>query len=236
MSGTSRLFALLLLPLLGFPLGTVQGQDKTGKKSEKPRLVLVSTKNLFLEAFLETDEAKGLVQVEDLLPQVVGKDAYRKAIRDAALVVFDRCRPEEEADLPKANCVFIDRPPPPWKRGAELKDFPLKSAAKEHPVLGAFKLDNASVAVGFRFDPKADLPDKLKGKRDVPTVTPVLTGPDDVPVVFTLKRGAYTDLVLTFPLVLESDKFNSNWPLQPSFPLFWRSVVTELSKPVKDKE
>ena len=46
-----------------------------------------------------------------------------------------------------------------------------------------------------------------------------------MPVLFTLGRGSYTDLVMTFPLVSDGGDLVTNWPLQPSFPLFLRNVL-----------
>ena len=31
------------------------------------------------------------------------------------LVIFDRCAPAREDQLPRGNTLFIGRPPPPWK-------------------------------------------------------------------------------------------------------------------------
>src|SRR4029077_13826142 len=42
-------------------------------------------------------------------------------------------------------------------------------------------------------------------------------------------RGSYTDLVMTFPLVSDGGDLITNWPLQPSFPLFFRNVLYHLA-------
>jgi len=46
-----------------------------------------------------------------------------------------------------------------------------------------------------------------------------------VPLVFTLPRGGYTDLVMTFPLIGDKGELVTDWPLQTSFPLFFRNVL-----------
>src|SRR5205823_661744 len=38
----------------------------------------------------------------------------------------------------------------------------------------------------------------------------------------------YTDVVLCFPILTDSGEWNTNWPLLPSFPLFWRNVLYTL--------
>ena len=45
------------------------------------------------------------------------------------------------------------------------------------------------------------------------------------PLVFALSRGPHTDLVQTFPLINDKDDLVTDWPLQPSFPLFFRNVL-----------
>ena len=47
-------------------------------------------------------------------------------------------------------------------------------------------------------------------------------------MLFTLPRGSYTDLVMTFPLINNKGDLTTNWPLQPSFPLFLRNVLYHL--------
>ena len=59
----------------------------------------------------------------------------------------------------------------------------------------------------------------------MPAVTKLLETSQNVPVLFTLGRGAYTDLVMSFALVSDEGDLLTNWPLQPSFPLFMRNVI-----------
>jgi hypothetical protein len=44
-------------------------------------------------------------------------------------------------------------------------------------------------------------------------------------MVFTMSRGPHTDLVQTFGLIGEKDELVTDWPLQTSFPLFFRNVL-----------
>jgi hypothetical protein len=47
-------------------------------------------------------------------------------------------------------------------------------------------------------------------------------------LLFTQSRGPFTDLVLCFSLLDDNNKWNTDWPLQPSFPLFMRNVLFAL--------
>jgi hypothetical protein len=56
------------------------------------------------------------------------------------------------------------------------------------------------------------------------------------PVIWSLGRNRYTDLILTFPLVVEvggvRNIWNTNWPRQPAgtFPLFFDNVIIQLGR------
>jgi hypothetical protein len=68
------------------------------------------------------------------------------------------------------------------------------------------------------------------GKRPLATMTRVLEASGQKPLLFTLGRGPYTDLVQTFALVNAKGDLTTDWPLQPSFPLFFRNVLYTLGK------
>jgi len=50
-----------------------------------------------------------------LAPEDLSKDTYRLPARsgDYDLVIFDRCGPEKEEDMPRSNTFFHRYPPPP---------------------------------------------------------------------------------------------------------------------------
>jgi hypothetical protein len=63
----------------------------------------------------------------------------------------------------------------------------------------------------------------------LPPRTPRLMESDrDVALMVALPRGAYTDVVMCFPILTDAGEWNTNWPLLPSFPLFWRNVLYTL--------
>src|SRR5436305_2727459 len=135
------------------------------------------------------------------------------------MIIFDRRGPKEEKDMPRSNSFFIGHTTPPWtKEKTEKLDAPsIKGWMHNHPVLRYLTaLYEVKMIDAF----------KLK---DLPPRTPRLIETDrDAAVLLTLMRGPFTDLVMTFPLFDEEGKWNSNWPLQPSFPLFLRNVLYAL--------
>jgi hypothetical protein len=186
-----------------------------------------------LEWFFDQQGAQELVEVERLPADEIGKDSYRKAAMEGKfdLIIFERCAPKDEKDLPRANTLFIDHPPPPWQRGKELNGFSMKVASKDHPLMQHVDPNNEDkVLVGFKFNAKDDLPEGQKENRKPPTLTPLFVAGDGVPVVFTIARGPYTDVVLTFPIVGENQKWNTSWPGSISFPFFFYNVLEVLAK------
>src|SRR5205085_12450940 len=117
------------------------------------------------------------------------------------LMIFDRCAPGNEQDLPRSNTFFLGRPPPPWKF-AELPrvDNPYVTGwMANHPLLRDLRaLYTIEVDQSF----------KLTG---LPPRTPLLIEGrkvtreqnTDTALLVALSRQSYTDLVLTFPLFTE---------------------------------
>jgi hypothetical protein len=78
-------------------------------------------------------------------------------------------------------------------------------------------------------DPKAakelQLPDGDPLKRMLPSITRIVETSNQAPLVFALTRGPHTDLVMTFALMGDGGELVSDWPLQTSFPLFFRNML-----------
>ena len=208
----------------------------------KARVLVVGPTNPVLDAFFKQPATEMLAKITRLAAADLATDKYRKPARagDLDLVIFDRCAPETEDDLPRANTFWIDRPPPPWQRGTRgLKNALLMVSKKGNPLLRHITtLWDVGVTDAYRFDPKANLADAARplfnldgaepGKRALPPLTRLVEAGGDVPVLFTLTRGSYTDLVMTFPLINDKGDLSTNWVLQPSFPLFLRNVLLVL--------
>jgi Aerotolerance regulator N-terminal/von Willebrand factor type A domain len=208
-------------------------------KVRKARILLVGPDNPVLDAFFKQDATRKIATVDRLTAADLTTDAYRDKARagDYDLIIFDRCAPEDEKDLPQSNTFFIDRPPPPWQRGSQTLTNPYLMVAKQdNPLLRHLTtLWDVGVSEAFRFHLRDNLRDAAKaafqlqpgdkGKRALPPLTRLIEASGDTALLFTLPRGSYTDLVMTFPLVDDRGELNTNWPLQPSFPLFLRNVV-----------
>lgn len=208
----------------------------------KAQVLVVGPDNPVLDAFFNQEATRKIAKVERLAPAELDKDTYRAKARGGEydLVIFDRCMPESADDLPRANTLCINRPPPPWQRGDKtLKNPFLMVSKKGHPLLRHITtLWDVGISDAFPFDLKANLPEEARGqfnfdgkrpeKRTLPPLTRLLEARGDVPVLFTLPRGAFTDLVMTFPLINDKGDLSTDWPLQPSFPLFLRNVLLEL--------
>jgi hypothetical protein len=192
----------------------------------KARVVVVGPSNPALHAFFDQPSAAKLATVAYLDPPDLKDDArYRKPAREGAcdLIIFDRCAPESETELPLANTFFIDSVPPPWKRAdmKPLQNPDIKGRLKDHPLLRYLSsVHTIGLTEAFRFD--------LKDPR-VPPRTPRLIETDrETAVLFTLARQSFTDLVMTFPILNSEGKWTTTWPLHLGFPLFLTNVVTVL--------
>jgi hypothetical protein len=194
----------------------------------KARVLLAGPANKLLDAFFDQEATKQVAEVRRMPAEELPQAEYRKVARSGEfdLVIFDRCAPAAREDMPYANAFFIDRLPPPWRREkAPLKSPRVMVAQKNHPLLRHLTtLWDVDVTEAFTFDLPAQAP---KGEVP-PTMTRLLEATGNVPILFTLGRGAFTDLVLASPLLNDKGDLTTNWPLQPSFPLFLRNVLYQL--------
>jgi hypothetical protein len=206
----------------------------------KAKVLIVGPPNPVLNAFFDQEATRKVTAVEHLSVKDLAGEAYQKLARSGQvdLVIFDRCAPAE--DMPQANTFLIDRPPPPWQRSKRpMKNPYLVVAKKNHPLLQHLTtLWDVGVADAFKFDIKNDLTEEGKNRLalpagdahgfSLPPLTRLIEAGGETPMLFTLPRGSFTDLVMTFPLINENGDLTTNWPLQPSFPLFMRNVLFNL--------
>jgi hypothetical protein len=187
----------------------------------KARVLIIGPPNEILSAFFDQPSTRDVASVAYLNPGDLNTDKYRKpAVNgDYDLILFDRCGPQKEEDMPRANTFFIGYPPPPWKRteGDKLQYPQIKGWIAKHSIMRSLAaLQEVELVEAFR----------LKG---LPPRTPKLLETDqNTALLLTLSRQSFTDLVMTFPLIDMEGKWNTNWPLLPSFPLFLRNVLYAL--------
>jgi hypothetical protein len=189
-------------------------------------LVVRPSPNRVLDSFLGSMEDQGLAAVQVLPDSALDSEAdYRQPARDGNwdLVIFDRCAPAREGELPLANTFFIDSLPPPWKRDPKwkVKSPRIRGWAVNHPLMRNLTgLQDVAIADAFLFD--------LRDPK-VPGRPPRLLETDrENALLFTLPRRPYTDLVMTFSLIDGAGRYNTFWPLHLSFPLFLKNVVFQL--------
>ena len=192
----------------------------------KARVLIVGDSNAVLEAFFDNKSTQAVATVEHLDAAAVGRsskdhDKYLKPARngDYDLIIFDRCAPETEEEMPRANTFFIGKPPPPWKRAAgdKLTGPQIKGWMGKHSVMRRLAaLQDVGVLEAFKM-------------KDLPPRTPrLIESENNNSLLLTLSRGSFTDLVMTFAIIDDTGSFNTDWPLKPSFPLFLRNVLYAL--------
>ncbi len=208
----------------------------------KAKVLLVEpdkSPNVVLDAFFDQEGTKRFSSLEKMAASELKGDGYRRKARgtDYDFVIFDRCAPDDEADMPLASTFFIDRPPPPWQRGVASLKNPLLMPSKQNQSWLRYLTTLWDVRVGeaWVFDPQKNLDPKVAElvqlpegdakRRVLPPVTRIVETTSHTPLLLSMPRGAYTDLVLTFALMDDAGGLNTDWPLQPSFPLFLRNVL-----------
>ena len=139
--------------------------------------------------------------------------------------------------MPLANTLFIDQVPPPWQRGKTMMRNPFFMRSKsDHPLLRHLTtIGEIRTHEAFVFDvkenlapeaaPLFELPDGDAKKRTLPTIERIVETSKQAPLLFTMARGPFTDLVQTFPLTSDDGGLPSDWGLQTSFPLFFWNLL-----------
>jgi hypothetical protein len=140
--------------------------------------------------------------------------------------VFDRCGPPTEDAMPAANTLFIGHPPPPFKpagdpdtkRAVVPVRYPsVQGALDRHPLMA-----NLRAVYDIGIDESFRLPELPPGTQRL------LEAAGGQVLIAGLPRGAFTDVVMAFPLLTLDGRWNTRWPLEPSFVLFLRNVLVTL--------
>lgn len=192
----------------------------------KARVLIVGPSNRILHAFFDDEATRAIAEVTwmsaaEFNDEGERRKKYGEPARTGAydLIIFDRVSPPRDDDMPRANTFFIGAAPPSIKidPAKKVEKLFVKGWANQQAVLRYLtSLHEIGVGTAFRVD-------------DLPPKTPrLLEAEDNVVLMFSLSRGPHTDVVQTFPLLNEKDEWNTNWPLQPSFPIFWRNVLYAL--------
>ena len=197
----------------------------------RARVLIIGPSNEQLQNFIAAPAIQRIAEFSMLGPEVLSPDSKPESYRQPAqegqydLVIFDRCGPNHLEEMPAANTLFIGYPPPPFLPADRAKPSDPRAVTpvtgplirgwqSRHPVLqGLRALDTIAIADAFRLP---ELP---------PRTDRLIEGDRNHVLLAAIPRRAYTDLVLTFPLMTREGKWNTNWPLQITFPLFLRNVI-----------
>lgn len=199
----------------------------------KARVLVIGPENRPLRYFLDSESTKKICIVAYLSASVLNSPdpkEYRGPARDGKydLIIYDRCSPDSADTMPTANTLFIGSVPPPFVlatnakgKGANVAEAvtgpSVRGWQSRHPVMRNLQaLDEVDVAEAFKLP---ELP---------PRTQRLIEGTQNLVLLAAIPRQAFTDLVMTFPILTNDGKWNTNWPLKVSFPLFMRNVVMYL--------
>jgi hypothetical protein len=127
--------------------------------------------------------------------------------------------------MPRANTLFLGVPPPPWKVPAAgtppdaqtvtaVNNPAIRGWSESHPATRRLRgLYEVEISDAYRFP---ELP---------PKTARLIESDGNLVLLAGFPRGSFTDLALTFPIVTDDGRWNTLWPLRPSFILFLRNVL-----------
>jgi von Willebrand factor type A domain/Aerotolerance regulator N-terminal len=193
----------------------------------KARILIVTAGNPLLEYFFDSRATGQVADVATINPSQLKEFSYLGPARDGKydLVIFDRCTPGRDEDMPRANTCFVGAPPPPWHQGGADDGFRVETI--QYPAVRGWS-DVDPVMRGLRGWHEVEIAEAYRYPNLPPKTPRLVEGEQDLLLIFTLQRQAYKDLVLAFPLSTDDAKWNTRWFLKPLFPLFLRNVLYTL--------
>lgn len=130
------------------------------------------------------------------------------------LIIFDRCRPKT---MPETNTFSIGTLPPSLASALPpMQESPsILTWDRAHPALRFVDLANVYVLSSLPIE--------------APPGSQTLISSDRGPLLLDVRRGRFTDLVQTFPLINDQGTWQTDWPLRISFPLYLFNVIHYLA-------
>jgi hypothetical protein len=178
------------------------------------RVLLVTRSNRWLDLALKTEAVQQVCDVERLMPDAMESDDFKQksASGHYDLVIFDGCAPET---MPQCNTLFFGAIPkvPGLGEPRILKGPVVAEVNDTHPLFRFLTMDNVGIIESL-------LP-------ELPPGTEWLIESGEGPLAFLLTREGFWDCVIGFGLKRpnEEDKWNTDWFLQRSFPMFVFNAV-----------
>ena len=179
----------------------------------KAQVLLVTSKNRYL-----SDSLKTLAELSDVVEQTPEQAATEVSRREVGsgrydLVIYDGVRPEVP---PEANALYFGVLPPGkvYDKPKVLDGPVILDVDVAHPIM-QYVRDLSTVIV-------------QKGVTcELPSGASALIESNGGPLAFVAPRSGFVDAVIGFNL-LDGTKFNTNWQLKTSFPLFLYNTLRTL--------
>jgi hypothetical protein len=182
--------------------------------ARKARILVFMPENPVLRQFLDSPSTRKIADVTRFTPDRLADSAeLREGKFD--LVIFDRCAPDE---MPRANTLFVGAVPPGVAVAAPPINNPRVTGwLGSHPLMSRLRgLYDVEIAEALRvpvWPPKTDR---------------LMESDGNLVLIGAVPRPPFTDVVLTFPVYTDDGKWNTLWPVRPSFVLFLRNVLRSL--------
>jgi hypothetical protein len=180
-------------------------------------VLLVTPGNRALELALETEQSSKLGTVETRLPDYLETDEFKKRADQGQddLIIFDRCVPEK---MPPVNTMFVGTVPPELWTASEITSpvIPI-DIDRTHPIMRYLELFSLQIVEG-------------RTLKAPPGSVSLITA-DIGPVLVLAPRGGFQDLVMGFEIFSETEAgtaFNTDWPVQRSWPVFVYNLMRNL--------
>lgn len=177
-------------------------------------VLLVTPGNRALELALATEQAQKLGSIETRLPDYLESEDYKKRAIEGRddLIIYDRCKPTE---MPPVNTMLIGTvPPEDWKAGELTGPVIPIDIDRTHPIMRYLELFSLRIVEGRSLE--------------APRGAASLITTDVGPMLVLAPRGGYQDLVMGFEIFSETEggtAFNTDWPVQRSWPVFIYNVM-----------
>ena len=181
----------------------------------KARVAVIGDKNLILETAFSSKALADIAEVTQLPKSTADADLSEDPkFRGFDLAIFDRCAPK---GMPTCNAMLMGAVPPSLADAirTDLKAPAILNWNVDHPVMRYLALDDVFVLEAFT------LPE-VKGAN-------ALLETSGGTILFTMPRGVFTDLVMTFKLIDDNGEPKTDWPGKPSFPLFLMNALQTMT-------